>query len=174
MASSLQSNGFMYKIIHRSLIERLLCARPNIKGWDREMQETFCTRKKKKTTLKLLNKFALKTFTMEVLHFRRVPDGLRGKGERKAASPTWHGDCSPSVRAPTYGSPLQSVWSKHAADTQEMSPLLKNKFISSPPCRSTKAWLGISGTQADNGERGRKRSDPWKGSHWQINIPGQN
>lgn len=48
MASSPQINGFMYTFIHRSFIEWLLCVRPNIKSGDKEIQETFFQRKKKK------------------------------------------------------------------------------------------------------------------------------
>lgn len=38
MANSLHISGFMYKFIHHSFIEWLLCARQNSRGWDKEIE----------------------------------------------------------------------------------------------------------------------------------------
>lgn len=99
MASFLQINGFMYTFIHHSLIEWLLCARQNIKAWDKEIQETL-NNNNKKNSMKLPRKFAPKACIIKVVHFLRLLDRLYGKSEAESESHqgdvlTAHPECRP-------------------------------------------------------------------------------
>ena len=81
MASSLQINRFLYKFIHDSFIEWLLCARQNIRSWGKEIQEKKIFLRKRKQLYYEASLIAPKAFIIKVLHFLRPLDRFYGKSK---------------------------------------------------------------------------------------------